>query len=73
MSNGHDKTLTELKRLESLGITDEMVGEMLGNIYWSLHEHDEEMLIVLENMIDVDSKYHVLIRKLRLSWHKLKL
>ena len=73
MSKGHDKTLTGLKRLESLGITDEMVGDMLGNIYWSLHEHDEDILIVLENLIDVNSPYHALIRRLRLDWHKLNL
>ena len=70
MSKRYESTLTALKRLESFGITAEMVGDMLGNIYWSLHEHKEDILIVLENLIDLNSPYHALIRRLRLDWHR---
>jgi hypothetical protein len=73
MSKRYEKTLTGLKRLEGFGITDEMVGDMLGNIYWALKVNDEEILFVLENLLSVDSKYHVIIRDFRRQWHKLKM
>lgn len=73
MSKRYEKTLTALKRLEGFGITDEMVGDMLGNIYWALEVNDEEILFVLENLLSFDSKYHVIIRSLRRQWHKLEM
>jgi hypothetical protein len=59
-----------LKMIEKDGITPEMMYDILSNIYWALNVRDEQILIVLENLLSINSKYHVIIRKLRLKWHE---
>ena len=62
-----------LKTFEKDGITPEMIYDILSNIYWALNVRDEEILFVLENLLSIDSKYHVIIRDLRRQWHTLKM
>lgn len=65
-----DDIVVLLKTFEKDGITPEMMYDVLSNIYWALNLRDEQILIVLENLLSIDSKYHVIIRKLRLKWHE---
>lgn len=62
-----------LKTFEKDGITPEMIYDILSNIYWALNVRDEEILFVLENLLSIDSKYHVIIRDLRRQWHTLNM
>ena len=59
--------------LNEIGINNEMILDVLENIYWALKVNDEEILFILENLLSPDSKYHVIIRVLRRQWHKLKI